>query len=109
MVSTHMIVLPGGGYAEHAPHEGEPVARWLTDAGVPASVFRYPRTPTYLPGTPTASPPHWRPATFPTQCTCSPTARTASAWPAAPANPRSGPPSRMPGFMNKPTRETFLT
>ena len=37
-----MIVLPGGGYAEHTPHEGEPVARWLTDAGVPASVFRYP-------------------------------------------------------------------
>ncbi len=23
---THMIVLPGGGYAEHAPHEAEPVA-----------------------------------------------------------------------------------
>ena len=42
MVSTHMIVLPGGGYAEHTPHEGDPVARWLTDAGVPASVFRYP-------------------------------------------------------------------
>ncbi len=26
---THMIVLPGGGYAAHAPHEAEPVARWL--------------------------------------------------------------------------------
>ena len=24
-----MIVLPGGGYAEHAPHEAEPVASWL--------------------------------------------------------------------------------
>jgi acetyl esterase/lipase len=37
-----MIVLPGGGYAEHAPHEAEPVARWLGDIGVRASVFRYP-------------------------------------------------------------------
>ena len=37
-----MIVLPGGGYAEHAPHEGEPVARWLTGNGISASVFRYP-------------------------------------------------------------------
>ena len=27
MTSTHMIVLPGGGYAAHAPHEAEPVAR----------------------------------------------------------------------------------
>jgi acetyl esterase/lipase len=39
---THMIVLPGGGYAEHAGHEAEPVARWLTETGVSASVFRYP-------------------------------------------------------------------
>jgi acetyl esterase/lipase len=39
---THMIVLPGGGYAAHAPHEAEPVARWLAEIGVPASVFRYP-------------------------------------------------------------------
>ena len=37
-----MIVLPGGGYAEHAPHEAEPVARWLGEIGVRASVFRYP-------------------------------------------------------------------
>ncbi|WP_433193955.1 alpha/beta hydrolase [Nocardia sp. CA-107356] len=42
MASTHMIVLPGGGYAEHAPHEAEPVAQWLNDIGVPATVFRYP-------------------------------------------------------------------
>jgi acetyl esterase/lipase len=42
MTSTHMIVLPCGGYAEHAPHEAEPVARWLGDIGVHASVFRYP-------------------------------------------------------------------
>jgi len=39
---THMIVLPGGGYAEHANHEAEPVAAWLGDLGVPASVYRYP-------------------------------------------------------------------
>ena len=37
-----MIVLPGGGYAEHAAHEAEPIADWLGQIGVPASVFRYP-------------------------------------------------------------------
>lgn len=37
-----MIVLPGGGYAEHAAHEAEPVVDWLGDIDVPASVFRYP-------------------------------------------------------------------
>ena len=37
-----MIVLPGGGYAQHAPHEAEPVAKWLSEIGVQASVFRYP-------------------------------------------------------------------
>ena len=42
MTSTHVIVLPGGGYAEHAPHEAEPVAEWLTGTGLRASVFRYP-------------------------------------------------------------------
>jgi predicted esterase len=26
VADTHVIVLPGGGYAEHAPHEAEPVA-----------------------------------------------------------------------------------
>ena len=30
VADTHMIVLPGGGYAEHAPYEAEPVAGWLT-------------------------------------------------------------------------------
>jgi len=39
---THMIVLPGGGYAAHAPYEAEPVAGWLGEIGVRASVFRYP-------------------------------------------------------------------
>ncbi|MFF3659538.1 prolyl oligopeptidase family serine peptidase [Streptomyces olivochromogenes] len=42
MTGTHMIVLPGGGYAEHAAHEAEPVVDWLDDMGVRASVFRYP-------------------------------------------------------------------
>ena len=37
-----MIVLPGGGYAEHAPHEAEPIVDWLSGLGVSASVFRYP-------------------------------------------------------------------
>ena len=37
-----MIVLPGGGYAAHTQHEAEPVARWLGEMGVQASVFRYP-------------------------------------------------------------------
>ncbi len=39
---TCMIVLPGGGYAEHAAYEAEPVASWLGGLGVQASVFRYP-------------------------------------------------------------------
>jgi acetyl esterase/lipase len=39
---THMIVLPGGGYAEHAAHEGQPIVAWLSGLGVSASVFRYP-------------------------------------------------------------------
>jgi len=42
VAGTHVIVLPGGGYAEHAPHEAEPVAAWLSEIGVQASVFRYP-------------------------------------------------------------------
>ncbi len=35
-------MLPGGGYAEHVSHEGEPVVGWLNGLGVRASVFRYP-------------------------------------------------------------------
>lgn len=38
----HVIVLPGGGYAEHAANEGGPIAQWLQGFGVAASVFRYP-------------------------------------------------------------------
>jgi acetyl esterase/lipase len=37
-----VIVLPGGGYHRHAPHEAEPVADWLEGLGVTARVFRYP-------------------------------------------------------------------
>ncbi|MFD8820513.1 alpha/beta hydrolase [Streptomyces sp. NPDC059627] len=43
-MSAHVIVLPGGGYVQHAEHEAEPVAEWLTGLGLglAASVFRYP-------------------------------------------------------------------
>lgn len=37
-----ILVLPGGGYSRLAPHEGEPVARWLRDAGWNARVVEYP-------------------------------------------------------------------
>jgi acetyl esterase/lipase len=39
---THIVVLPGGGYAQHAAHEGEPVVGWLKSLGFEATVFRYP-------------------------------------------------------------------
>ena len=39
---THVVVLPGGGYETHAPHEAEPIVDWLSGLGVLASVFRYP-------------------------------------------------------------------
>jgi acetyl esterase/lipase len=42
VTGTHVIVLPGGGYAEHTAHEAEPVASWLHGIGVSTSVFRYP-------------------------------------------------------------------
>lgn len=41
-MTSHFIVLPGGGYHRHAPHEAEPVAEWLEGLGHAASVFRYP-------------------------------------------------------------------
>ena len=41
-MAPHIIVLPGGGYHNHAPHEAEPVADWLSSLGLRASVFRYP-------------------------------------------------------------------
>ena len=42
MTGTHMIVLPGGGYAAHTDYEAEPIADWLSGLGIQASVFRYP-------------------------------------------------------------------
>jgi acetyl esterase/lipase len=42
MPADHIVVLPGGGYRRHAPHEGEPVAAWLRGLGLGASVFAYP-------------------------------------------------------------------
>ena len=42
VADAHVIVLPGGGYAAHAAHEAEPIARWLGEIGLQASVFRYP-------------------------------------------------------------------
>ncbi|MGW9113384.1 alpha/beta hydrolase [Microbacterium sp. NPDC055683] len=41
-MSVHAVVLPGGGYRTHAPHEAEPVVDWLEGLGIPAAVFRYP-------------------------------------------------------------------
>lgn len=38
----HIIVLPGGGYSYRAEHEGEPVADWLRELGLDASVLAYP-------------------------------------------------------------------
>ncbi len=171
MTGTHMIVLPGGGYAEHASHEAEPVVEWLGDIGVRASVFRYPlraRHPEPLnalraeirrrraagaqrigligysagghlaglaalaPGAPpdeavdfavlgyaitSMETETYRPARHtyrlaaalaagqvPTPCTCSPTARTASASPGTPARPRYGPRWRKPGSTNRRDR-----
>jgi hypothetical protein len=38
VTGTHMIVLPGGGYAAHAPHEAEPVAAWLGEHKAPSAL-----------------------------------------------------------------------
>lgn len=42
MESSHVIVLPGGGYAHLSDNEGEPVAERLRSFGISASVVRYP-------------------------------------------------------------------
>jgi acetyl esterase/lipase len=36
-----IIVCPGGGFRMRAPHEGEPVARWLNTIGITAFVLNY--------------------------------------------------------------------
>ena len=40
--ATHVLVLPGGGYSTHEPHEAEPIVAWLAGLGVDATVLRYP-------------------------------------------------------------------
>jgi acetyl esterase/lipase len=42
VTATHLIVLPGGGYAQHVAHESEPIVGWLNGLSVGTSVFRYP-------------------------------------------------------------------
>jgi hypothetical protein len=34
MADTHVIVLPGGGYATHARNEAEPIVEWLSGLGL---------------------------------------------------------------------------
>ncbi|MGH3764100.1 MAG: alpha/beta hydrolase [Pseudonocardiaceae bacterium] len=41
-MTTHIVVLPGGGYSSHTAHEAEPIVDWLETLGYTASVFRYP-------------------------------------------------------------------
>ena len=36
-----VVVLPGGGYHFKAAHEGEPIAKMLNAAGIPAVVVQY--------------------------------------------------------------------
>ncbi len=40
-VAPCFLVLPGGGYGHHAPHEAEPIAAWLNSLGLHAVVLRY--------------------------------------------------------------------
>jgi acetyl esterase/lipase len=42
MTDVSVLVLPGGGYAQRAEHEGEPVAEWLRRLGLRARVIDYP-------------------------------------------------------------------
>jgi acetyl esterase/lipase len=44
-----VLVLPGGGYARCAPHEGAPVARWLASLGLHAVVLEYAVAPHHHP------------------------------------------------------------
>lgn len=40
-----VIVCPGGGYHNLAPHEGEPIAQWLNTLGISSYVLLYRRHP----------------------------------------------------------------
>lgn len=44
-----VVVLPGGGYAGRAPHEADPIARWLNSAGIAAFVCHYRVAPYHWP------------------------------------------------------------
>ena len=39
--SAAVVICPGGGYTHRAPHEGEPIARWLNTLGVAGFVLDY--------------------------------------------------------------------
>ncbi len=39
--SSIIVVCPGGGYGDHADHEGKPVAEWLNGLGITAVVLKY--------------------------------------------------------------------
>ncbi|MDR7188846.1 acetyl esterase/lipase [Microbacterium sp. BE35] len=41
-MTSKALVLPGGSYRRHAPHEAEPVASWLRSLGIDADILRYP-------------------------------------------------------------------
>lgn len=44
-----VIVMPGGGYTRRAPHEGEPIARWLNTLGIASFVLNYRVAPSRYP------------------------------------------------------------
>ena len=44
-----VIVLPGGGYSQHAAHEAEPIAKFYQDSGFHAFVLKYRLLPNLYP------------------------------------------------------------
>jgi len=44
-----LLVLPGGGFREHTPHDGEGYARWLNSLGLGAVVLEYQLKPDPFP------------------------------------------------------------
>jgi acetyl esterase/lipase len=44
-----IIVAPGGGYSDRAPHEGAPIAEWLNSIGIPSFVLNYRVSPFRFP------------------------------------------------------------
>jgi acetyl esterase/lipase len=47
VTSISVVVLPGGGYHGHAPHEDGPVVDWLRSLGLDAVSFLYPTESTH--------------------------------------------------------------